>query len=117
MLPSSLNLEPIAARLRSRREELLGRLTAVRADRMRTSEPLSLDSADRAAQRENDDVVDAIESTARNELLRVEAALGRVASGSYGVCVACGQPIGIGRLQAVPHVERCSACAAVEEGP
>ncbi len=116
MSPSSLSLEPIAERLRNRREELRGRLAAVRSDQKRINEPLSADSADRAAQLENDDVVDAIGSTARVELRRVEGALERIKAGTYGVCVECGKRIAVGRLHAVPYVERCSVCAAAEEG-
>lgn len=115
MVPTSLNLVIVAEALRNRRSELSSRLEAVRADQRRAGEPLSSDSEDRASQRENDDVVDAIGATARTELARIEAALERIAKGTYGVCVECGRPISSGRLQAIPYVERCSICAAKVE--
>lgn len=50
-------------------------------------------------------------------LRRVESALARIAKGSYGVCTVCGAPIGSGRLEADPAVERCIDCqSAVEQG-
>lgn len=37
----------------------------------------------------------------------IEAALERVNSGTYGLCVVCGQPIGEGRLKVVPTAKTC----------
>ena len=44
------------------------------------------------------------------ELAGVEAALTRVADGSYGTCSHCGEPIGWSRLNVQPTAERCIAC-------
>jgi len=44
------------------------------------------------------------------ELGEVEAALGRIADGSYGTCSNCGEPIGWPRLNANPTALRCIAC-------
>ena len=44
------------------------------------------------------------------ELREVEAALGRIADGSYGTCPDCGAPIPWARLNAYPTAERCIAC-------
>jgi len=100
----------IANRLRARAEELTGRVRAIRADQARTREPLSLDSADRAIERENDDVVDAIGSSAESELTVIKQALRRIEAGTFGRCVACGAPIGVARLEVVPYASRCSRC-------
>lgn len=45
-------------------------------------------------------------------LADVDAALARVAAGTYGVCTACGQPIDPARLEARPAAARCIACAS-----
>jgi DnaK suppressor protein len=50
---------------------------------------------------------------AREQLAAVDAALGRLADGSYGVCERCGQPIGEDRLAARPAARTCVRCAAV----
>lgn len=45
----------------------------------------------------------------------VEAALERIDRGEYGQCVACGRPIGMARLEALPTATRCADCAREEE--
>ena len=47
----------------------------------------------------------------RHHLAEVEAALGRVDAGSYGVCERCGSPIGAARLDALPAARLCISCA------
>lgn len=49
---------------------------------------------------------------AREQLTQVDAALGRLDSGSYGRCGRCGQPIGAGRLAARPTATACIGCAS-----
>jgi len=44
------------------------------------------------------------------ELRDVEAALERLAVGTYGVCVSCGEPISRERLDAYPTAKRCLPC-------
>jgi len=44
------------------------------------------------------------------ELQDIEAALKRIAEGTYGECVDCGEPIALARLEANPAAARCIAC-------
>jgi DnaK suppressor protein len=44
------------------------------------------------------------------ELRDIEAALRRLADGSYGVCTDCGVEIGAERLRAEPEAARCLDC-------
>jgi RNA polymerase-binding protein DksA len=44
------------------------------------------------------------------ELRMLEAARERMAQGSYGICINCGQDIGFERLRANPAAERCINC-------
>ena len=48
-------------------------------------------------------------------LMEVNEALRRVYRGEYGVCESCGQPIGRGRLEAMPHARLCVVCKSKEE--
>lgn len=50
-------------------------------------------------------------AVARALLADVEAALERLADGSYGWCLRCLRPIGRERLYAAPHVRYCVPCA------
>jgi RNA polymerase-binding protein DksA len=49
------------------------------------------------------------------ELRQIEAALGRIEDGSYGVCSVCGLDIAAARLQASPAAERCIVCQSAFE--
>ena len=44
------------------------------------------------------------------ELHNVEAALQRIADGSYGICIDCESDIDYQRLQAYPMAKRCIEC-------
>jgi DnaK suppressor protein len=44
-------------------------------------------------------------------LAEVDAALARLADGSYGTCARCGRPIPEARLEARPTALTCVACA------
>lgn len=50
-----------------------------------------------------------------HELREIEAALARLAGGSYGVCAECGADIGFHRLKASPVAVRCIDCQARHE--
>lgn len=41
------------------------------------------------------------------ELYAVESAMARLRNGTYGICVDCGNEIGLERLKAVPTAVRC----------
>jgi len=44
------------------------------------------------------------------QLQAIDAALQRIAEGTYGTCRDCGQPIPIERLEALPAATRCITC-------
>jgi RNA polymerase-binding protein DksA len=48
-------------------------------------------------------------------LLEINEALRRVYRGEFGICESCGQPIGRGRLEAMPMARLCLACKEKEE--
>jgi len=49
------------------------------------------------------------------ELREVVAALARIDTGVYGLCVDCGSPLPFVRLDAVPHAARCIDCEKQHE--
>ncbi len=98
-------------RLARRRQELTDREGRVRRDLARVSDPLVADFADRAIQTQNDAAVQVIGAAARDELQQIDAALARLAAGTYGTCAICGEPIGATRLAVVPYARTCTDCA------
>ncbi|HZH03245.1 MAG TPA: TraR/DksA C4-type zinc finger protein [Myxococcaceae bacterium] len=53
---------------------------------------------------------------AQGELLRIEAALERMADGRFGLCSACGSAVGRQRLRAVPEADLCPSCSSRRPG-
>jgi len=54
--------------------------------------------------------IDGMGENERAQLAVVDAALQRIASGTWGWCVVCGQPIDKKRLEAAPEALRCVGC-------
>ena len=50
----------------------------------------------------------ALEDTLETELHKVQDALFRVKTGSYGTCTVCGNPIDLERLRAYPAAATCT---------
>jgi RNA polymerase-binding transcription factor DksA len=46
----------------------------------------------------------------RAEVVAIDAALSRIAKGSYGHCEQCGRAIGRQRLRAIPEAKHCASC-------
>lgn len=101
----------ISAELKRRRQEIEQRLDSLHASSMHTDAPLEADFAEQAIQRENDEVLAALESSGAIELRDIQRALARIESGDYGFCSLCGTEIPIERLRAVPYTDRCLDCA------
>ncbi len=94
--------------LRNRLRELNARLSDVETELDQPSDP---DAEERASEREGDEVLEGLGNAGLAEIRMIEAALERIADGTYGDCVACGEPISEPRLEAVPHAARCRNCA------
>jgi DnaK suppressor protein len=97
-------------------EELLHKQNVILSKRVdliheHARNPLNADSSEQAAELGNISVVSALESDAVTELAEIDAALQRLANGSYGTCISCGEDIGEGRLKARPASTECLECA------
>jgi RNA polymerase-binding transcription factor DksA len=55
--------------------------------------------------------VGALVQQAEEHLTEIDAALGRLDGGTYGVCVVCGQSIPPARLEVRPTATTCVGCA------
>lgn len=105
---------PELERLRADVEARLARLNA-------DERSLLVDRADGTADDEHDPEgstlsaewsrVDALRRGAQAELVEIDAALQRVADGTYGICARCGRRIPDERMEVRPMAELCVACA------
>ena len=103
--------ETIRQQLTARYAVIQARLEKISRDVQHASEPLNADFAEQAVERENDEVLEALDNSIRAEMQQLQVTLKRLDEGEYGVCESCGNPIPIKRLEALPHASRCVACA------
>ncbi len=106
-----------AAVLRARAADLDALLARLDAD----GDAVRADRADQTADDEHDPEgstlsgewqrIEALRRSAASERAEVDAALERVAAGTYGVCVVCGRAIPAARLEARPFATTCVGCA------
>lgn len=61
------------------------------------------------------EVIAALMTGARTMLADVDAALFRLAIGSFGVCQRCGRSISADRLEAIPMASLCLPCQCAKE--
>ncbi len=94
--------------LEERLRSLQSRLLKLKAD---ATQSHSGDSSEQAQERENDEVVDALGNETARSIVLISAALARIESGAYGDCEACGEPIDLARLKAMPEALHCLGCA------
>jgi RNA polymerase-binding transcription factor DksA len=95
--------------LETRLKELGQRLGGIEAELVGHD---SRDSEELATERETDEVLEQLSLEGQTEVRAIRAALTRVADGSYGFCVRCGNPIEDARLDLLPYTPFCAKDAA-----
>jgi DnaK suppressor protein len=76
------------------------------------------DEADRAREECSRDLSLLLTSRNKQKLQALEEALEKVGKGTYGICEECDEPIGAGRLRAMPLAKLCITCqSTLEKGP
>ena len=105
MIPLSQRRQQLQARL----DDLQSRLATIDSE---LESHQSKDWEDLATEREGDEVLEAMGQSGQQEIRQIEAALARIASGEYGICVTCGDPILDERLNVLPYTPFCRNCAS-----
>lgn len=102
----------IEAELRRRLAELAEADRATREDRAPvTLDPASIGRLSRADALQRQAMAQAAAARRILERRRIEAALERLARGTWGECARCGEPIEPARLALDPAIPFCRACA------
>ncbi len=116
---SDLQLDLLASKLRDQHAELRAEVQEERAkvdtERDRRSAREVQDRGDEANTDQWRETNAAMIDHHVDEISGIQAALSRVESGTYGLCVDCGEQIGFQRLQAYPSANRCLACQSKAE--
>lgn len=96
------------AALEKRLTELGARLEAIEEE---LDSHQNRDWEELATEREGDEVLEATGNAGLAEITQIRAALDRIADGSYGNCMRCGEPIAEARLDLLPWTPLCRSCA------
>ena len=112
-------IQAIEQDMRQRRKTLLD---DVREKMKAARDPTSSDQIDELIEEGDAAMADLLSHTDlaesqrdANELQAIEAALARIADGSYGICVQCGNEIEPARLKVQPTAIRCIRCQEAHE--
>jgi RNA polymerase-binding transcription factor DksA len=100
--------QDIRASLQHKLEQLQHRLGKIDHNLRQTPDR---DSQEQAQERENDEVLERLDQSGRDELNLLRTALERMDTGSYGVCIQCGKSIPVQRLEVLPYTLTCIKCA------
>ncbi|WP_299345912.1 TraR/DksA family transcriptional regulator [uncultured Maritalea sp.] len=101
------DLEIYRTRLQARKAELDERLHKIEDRLDDTPDP---DVEERAVEREDDEMLEGLGNAGKQELQKIENALGRMENGTYGVCISCGEDISEARLDIVAYATKCKHC-------
>jgi DnaK suppressor protein len=111
-MPRKLDLAKYAARLESRRAELLEVQDLTEADRGTVEfDQTTVARLSRMHAIQEQATAIATGRQREQELARIKAALQRIAAGEYGYCIACGEEIDERRLDLDPSLPSCIDCA------
>jgi len=107
------DLQTIQRLLDEREATLQGEVRAANDDGAEAPEALSAegrDAVDIGDERVRTGMAHVDKQRDQEELMAIDAARARIADGSYGDCIDCGQPIPFERLKAQPTALRCVPC-------
>jgi DnaK suppressor protein len=106
--------DSFAQQLQQMRADTLAQLRAQRGGAVSRAEAAadlrSSESDDWAQAGSERDLAFALDERESAELVAIDAALQRIADGSYGLCLDCGVAIATARLHANPTAMRCVDC-------
>lgn len=103
---SAAQLDFFRVRLLEQRRDLLT-IAETSVSQLRNETDAVADPADRATQEEEHSLELRVRDRERKLLKKIDAALARIADGSYGYCLETGEPIGLPRLLVRPQAEYC----------
>ena len=113
-----MNIATAQAALSADRERLEHDLAALRgtlADPGRDSAERLGAGSDDSVETFTNELDEGLEDDLTASLDEVVSAIDRIAAGTFGVCIDCGQPIPDKRLEALPASARCMDCQRASE--
>jgi DnaK suppressor protein len=108
-------LDTLAQQLRRQRALLVGEVVDTKADLLFIGQDREADFEERAQEERAARTLARLGVQEQREIEEIDAALQRLAAGSYGICEDCQDKITDARLRALPATRLCIDCARVQE--
>jgi DnaK suppressor protein len=96
---------------------LVGEVADTEADLKFIQEEREPELEERAQEDHTARLLAQLDDREKHEIAAIDAALRRIAEGTYGVCEGCGEEIAAARLRALPATRICLNCAREQEQP
>ena len=103
-----MDTDALKTQLQQRLSELADHHNKIKAH---LRKPGHADWQEQATQRENDEVLEALEDKDIAEYQLLQSAIARIDEGKFGICTSCNTEIAEKRLQAIPWATLCVNCA------
>lgn len=101
--------------LDGRKEQIIKNIRGVNEELNQLSSLELKDEGDHASVDNSSMVESAIVHQQEQELREINVTLGKIATGDYGTCEMCEDPIGFQRLKVKPHAIYCIDCREIVE--
>ena len=108
-------LKQYDAKLSEQKNALLGMVERTEDYGREADRDVSQDPADKASNSYTKELLFSQSTNERNTLKLIEEALGRLAEGTFGECINCGEEITPKRLDAIPWAPHCIRCQELQE--
>jgi DnaK suppressor protein len=108
-------LKQYDAKLSEQKNALLGMVERTEDYGREADRDVSQDPADKASNSYTKELLFSQSTNERNTLKLIEEALDRLAEGTFGECINCGEEITPKRLDAIPWTPHCIRCQELQE--
>ena len=105
----------IKKKLEKQKAELLSEAEQTLNDKLSTEKESFPDPTDQAVAELDNNFLLRLRGRERKLLKKIEEAISRIDSGTYGICESCGEKISIKRLEARPVTALCIECKTRQE--
>jgi DnaK suppressor protein len=105
-----IEIQRLREKLELQRHEVLQFLRQLEQEKHSLEIDVAQDSADRCILNVTRESLFERSSQQRTVLRLIDAALGRIADASFGICIGCGEEIQSRRLEALPWTQFCLRC-------
>ncbi|MGE0823811.1 MAG: TraR/DksA family transcriptional regulator [Candidatus Binatia bacterium] len=108
-------INAVTSKLLHQRAVLVGEVADAETDLRFIAEDRETDLEEHAQEERAARLLADLDEHDKRQIEEIDAALRRVAEGTYGICESCEEPIGQARLNALPATRFCIDCARQQE--